>query len=317
MVTGDGTLGPTATVSSPTLSRRARARRRRRLVPYYYVAPMIVLLGLFTYWPFVHTILLSLTEWNLNPDTPLTFVGTDNFAGIVDNQLFADALRNTVIYIVGSIPLKVLLPIPIAVFLWSLGSRAHIYRSVIFLPTLLSFVVVAVVFLWLLNPIGGHAQQVFAMVGLQFPNVLADPTSALWTILLISTWKIIGFNTLLYIAGLASISRDYVEAMRIDGAGDWVIMRRLIWPLLTPTTFFVLVATVIFSIQQVFTPIDIMTEGGPANGTTNLFYMVYQYAFVTFNVGYGAAGTVLLFLLLFVITLAKVRLIDRHVHYEK
>lgn len=287
------------------------------MTPYYYLAPMILLLGLFTYWPFVHTVFLSLTEWNLNPDTPLNFVGTDNFAAIVDNELFKAAMRNTAIYIAGSIPLKVLLPIPIAVFLWSLGSRGHVYRSVIFLPTLFSFVVVSVVFLWLLNPIVGHGQQVFAMLGLSFPNLLGTPNAALWTILLISTWKIIGFNTLLYLAGLASINRDYIEAMRMDGAGDWAVMRHLIWPLLTPTTLFVLVATVIFSIQPVFTPIDLMTEGGPANGTTNLFYMVYQYAFVVFNVGYGAAGTVMLFVLLLIVTLVQVRLLDRHVHYDQ
>jgi len=315
-MTAIDTIGAIPAASSSATQVR-RFLVQKRWVPYYYMAPMILLLGLFTYWPFVHTVFLSLTEWNLSPDTPLKFVGTDNFEEIVSNQLFLDALRNTVIYIVGSIPLKVLLPIPIAVFLWSLGSRGHLYRSIIFLPTLFSFVAVSIVFLWLLNPIGGHAKQAFGLIGIAFPNVLADPNSALWTILLISTWKIIGFNTLLYLAGLASINRDYIEAMRIDGAGDGAVMRHLIWPLLTPTTFFVLIATVIFSIQQVFTPIDLMTEGGPANGTTNLFYMVYQYAFVVFNVGYGAAGTVMLFLFLLAVTVVKIRVLDRYVHYQQ
>lgn len=312
-----GTNPPAAIGVAAIWRSAARRLRSRTATPYYYLAPILALLGLFTYWPFVHTIFLSFTEWNLNPDVPLKLAGTANFEGIIKSQLFLDALRNTIIYVTGSIPLKVLLPIPIAVFLWSLGSRGHLYRSLIFLPTLFSFVVVSVAFLWILNPIGGHAQQFFAMFGLDFPNVLAAPNSALWTILLISTWKVIGFNTLLYLAGLASINRDYIEAMRIDGAGDWTILRHLIWPLLTPTTFFVLIATVIFSIQQVFTPIDLLTEGGPANGTTNLFYMVYQYAFVTFNVGYGAAGTVMLFALLLAVTLFQVRILDRRVHYQQ
>ncbi|MEC9345970.1 MAG: sugar ABC transporter permease [Pseudomonadota bacterium] len=305
---------------APPLQSPARAapgRRGGRWTPYVWLAPMLVLLGLFTYWPFIHTVLLSVLEWNLNPGVATRFVGGANYEGLVHNPLFLDALRNTAIYIAGSIPLKVLLPIPVAVFLWSLGSAGHVYRSIIFLPTLISFVVISVIFLWMLNPIFGHAKQAFAMIGIDLPYLLADPDSALWTILAISTWKIIGFNTLLYIAGLSSISRDHIEAMRLDGAGDLALLRHLIWPLLTPTTFFVLVATVIFSIQQVFTPIDIMTEGGPANGTTNLFYMVYQYTFVVFNVGYGAAGTVLLFALIFAVTLVKVRLLDRHVHYER
>lgn len=294
-----------------------RSTKRLRIAPYLYLAPMIVLLVVFTYWPFFHTVYLSLVEWNLTPGSPMKFVGFSNYEGIVGSSLFDAAFRNTLIYIVASVPLKVLIPIPIAVFLWGLAQRGFAYRSIIFLPTLFSFTVVAVVFLWMLNPISGHFTQSARWFGTQFPNVMNDPDLAIWAILLISTWKVIGFNTLLYLAGLASINKDYIEAMRLDGAGDWTLMRNLIWPLLTPTTFFVLISTIIFSIQQVFTPIDIMTEGGPSNSTTNLFYMVYQYAFRTFNVGYGAAGTVMLFGFLLAITLIKVRVLDRHVHYQQ
>lgn len=296
------------------------ARRRTRqwpLAPFLYLAPMIVLLAVFTYWPLAHTVYLSFVQWNMNPDQPMRWVGTANYRGIFNSPLFDAAFRNTLIYIVASIPLKVLLPIPIAIFVWTLATRGQLYRALLFLPTLFSFTVVAVVFLWLLNPIGGHFVQLGRLMGGQWPNVLADPDLALWTILLISTWKVIGFNTLLYMAGLASINRDYVEAMRLDGASDWRVVRHLLWPLLTPTTLFVLISTVIFAIQQVFTPIDIMTEGGPQNSTTNLFYMVYQYAFRTFNVGFGAAGTVIIFAFLLVITLLKLRMLDRHVHYQQ
>jgi len=287
------------------------------LAPFLYLAPMIVLLAVFTYWPLLHTIYLSFVQWNMNPDQPMRWVGAANYSGIFNSPLFDAAFRNTLIYIVASIPLKVLLPIPIAIFVWTLATRGQVYRALLFLPTLFSFTVVAVVFLWLLNPIGGHFVQVARLLGGQWPNVLTDPDLAIWTILLISTWKVIGFNTLLYVAGLASINRDYVEAMRLDGASDWSLVRHLLWPLLTPTTLFVLISTVIFAIQQVFTPIDIMTEGGPQNGTTNLFYMVYQYAFRTFNVGFGAAGTVIIFAFLLAITLIKMRTLDRHVQYQQ
>jgi ABC-type sugar transport system permease subunit len=291
--------------------------RQWHLAPFLYLAPMIVLLAVFTYWPLLHTIYLSFVQWNMNPDQPMRWVGTANYRGIFNSPLFDAAFRNTLIYIIASIPLKVLLPIPIAIFVWTLGTRGQVYRALLFLPTLFSFTVVAVVFLWMLNPIGGHLVQIGRLFGGQWPNVLADPDFAIWTILLISTWKVIGFNTLLYVAGLASINRDYVEAMRLDGASDWRLVRHLLWPLLTPTTLFVLISTVIFAIQQVFTPIDIMTEGGPQNGTTNLFYMVYQYAFRTFNVGFGAAGTVIIFAFLLAITLLKMRTLDRHVQYQQ
>ena len=300
--------------TAPPLALR---ERQWPLAPFLYLAPMILLLAVFTYWPLLHTIYLSFVQWNMNPDQPMRWVGAANYRGIFNSPLFDAAFRNTLIYIVASIPLKVLLPIPIAIFVWTLATRGQIYRALLFMPTLFSFTVVAVVFLWLLNPISGHLVQIARLFGGQWPNVLADPDFAIWTILLISTWKVIGFNTLLYVAGLASINRDYVEAMRLDGASDWRLVRHLLWPLLTPTTLFVLISTVIFAIQQVFTPIDIMTEGGPQNGTTNLFYMVYQYAFRTFNVGFGAAGTVIIFAFLLAITLLKMRTLDRHVQYQQ
>ena len=311
-------IAATVPAQGAVASRVRRAQTRRwPLAPFLYLAPMILLLAVFTYWPLIHTVYLSFVQWNMNPDQPMRWVGTANYRGIFQSPLFDAAFRNTLIYIVASIPLKVLLPIPIAVFVWTLATRGQVYRALLFLPTLFSFTVVAVVFLWLLNPIGGHFVQIARLFGGQWPNVLTDPDLAIWTILLISTWKVIGFNTLLYVAGLASINRDYVEAMRLDGASDWRVVRHLLWPLLTPTTLFVLISTVIFAIQQVFTPIDIMTEGGPQNGTTNLFYMVYQYAFRTFNVGFGAAGTVIIFAFLLAITLVKMRMLDRHVHYHQ
>ena len=293
------------------------ARWRTWLAPLPYLAPAMLLLGLFTYWPLVYTIFLSFFRWNLvSPD--MRFVGIDNFTGLSQSPMFDAAMRNTAFYVLGSIPMKVLLPIPIAAFLWAMGGgRSFAYKTILFLPTILSFVVVSLVWLYLLNPIVGLVQAVLASVaGVRLPSLLGDADTALWTILGISTWKIIGFNTILYLAGLASINRDLVDAMRLDGARDRQVFRFLIWPLLTPTTLFVLVATVIFSLQQVFTPIDVLTRGGPANATTNLFHMVYIYTFESFNVGLGAAGTTFLFLLILFVTVVKLKLLERWVHYQ-
>ncbi|SEE84087.1 carbohydrate ABC transporter membrane protein 1, CUT1 family [Rhizobiales bacterium GAS191] len=301
--------------SSRAFVRHSPAWLRR--APYLYIAPMLLLIGIFVYWPLIATIGLSFAKWNLNPDRPIALAGFDNYARLASSPLFRDALRNTGYFLIGSLPLKILLPIPVAVAIWSLGRKGEIYRAILFLPTLISFVVVAIVFLWLLNPIGGMIPLGLRALGLQGANPLAEPASALWTVLLISTWKIFGFNVLIYVAGLARIRGDLIEAMQLDGAGAGRIFVSLVWPLLTPTTFFVLVSTTIFSLQQVFTPIDIMTEGGPQNGTTNLFYMVYQLTFRTFDVGRGAAATVLLFALLLLITTVKFRVVDRHVYYDQ
>ena len=297
--------------------RAARASFRAAATPYLYLLPLLLTLGLFTYWPLLDTLWLSLTRWNLNPGMPVRFEGAANYVRLANSTLFHDAARNTLFYILASIPLKVLLPLPFAVAIWALGRAGNIYRTILFLPTLISFVAISMVFLWLLNPLGGLLPQAQRALGLSAANPLADPTSAFWTIMAISSWKVLGFNVLLYLAGLSRINPDHVLAMRRDGASDWQLLRHLLWPMLTPTTFFVLVTTTIFAIQQVFTPIDILTRGGPSNATTNLFYMVYQYTFRTFDVGMGAAGTVVIFVLLLGVTLLKFGVLDRRVHYEQ
>lgn len=289
--------------------------RRIDLRPAAFLAPLIILLGAFTYWPLIEIVYLSTVR--MNPFGPDTFVGLDNFRSVIDNAQFRDAAWNSLIYIFVSIPLKVILPIPLAVFIWTMGRRAgDIYKSVLFLPTLLSFVVVSVVWIWMLNPVMGLFQSLVRPVGLQMPALLSDASTAIYVITGVGAWKLIGFNVLLYLAGLSAIGRDYIEAMRLDGAGDWKILRRLIVPLLSPTIFFVAISTVVFTIQQVFTPIDVMTQGGPLNATTNLFYLVYQYMFESFNVGFSAAGTVIVFLLLGLITALKVMLTEKRVHYS-
>lgn len=290
-------------------------RAGSRATPYLYLAPVLVAIMAFVYWPLAYTFYLSVTKWNLVAEQ-MPFVGLDNFRGVVFSSLFMDAVINTAIYIFGAIPLKVLLPIPIAVFLWSVSARmANLYKTVIFLPVLLSFVAVSIIWVWLLNPLGGYLAVALAYFGIKIPNLLYDVWYSILTIIGVSAWKILGLNALIYLAGLVSIDRESIAAMRMDGANDWHIFRYLIIPHLAPTTAFVLITTIIFSVQQVFTPIDIMTQGGPSNATTNLFYLVYEFAFRTFNIGYGAAATIILFVFLMLVTLAKLWLVERHVKY--
>lgn len=289
--------------------------RRTWLAPILFLSPFLALLLLFTYWPLIEVVYLSFVR--LNPVGPDEFVGMDNFLGVLDNTQFEDAVLNSFIYVLVSIPLKVILPIPLAVFIWTMISRwSDVYKALLFLPTLLSFVVVSIIWIWMLNPAMGLVQTVVAPLGLSMPHLLSDPGSAIYVIIGVSAWKLMGFNVLLYLAGLSAINRDYIEAMRLDGAGDWTVFRRLVIPMLSPTIFFVVIATVVFTIQQVFTPIDVMTQGGPLNGTTNIFYVVYQYLFESFNIGYSAAGTVFIFLFLGVLVAAKVLFLEKRVHYN-
>lgn len=308
---------PAVTVPSTVAPVGERRRWLRLPTPYLYLAPIVALLVVFTYWPLIYTAYLSFVRWNFVADTK-PFVGLANYSSLLRSSQFQAAAENTVVYVLASIPLKVLLPLPVAFFIWCMADRVGaIYKTVVFVPTLLSFVVVAIAWSWILNPYIGTAKEVLmALTGLSMPPLLQSSSTAIWAIIGMSAWKVMGFHVLLYLAGLVGIDRQYIESMRLDGAGDWQIFRYLVWPLLTPTTFFVLIITIIFSLHQVFTPIDLLTQGGPSNSTTNLFYVVYQFAFRTFNVGLGSAGTVILFLLLVALTLLKAKLLERRVHYR-
>lgn len=301
----------------PSLRRAAGAFAgwSRVATPLAFLTPFIALVGVFTYWPLIELVYLSFVR--MNPFGPDAFVGMDNYAGVISNTQFRDAAVNSLIYIFGSIPLKVVLPLAVAVFIWTMSARlGNLYKSILFVPTLLSFVVVAIIWIWMLNPVMGLIQTIIAPFGLRLPNLLSNHETAIHVVIFVSSWKVIGFNVLLYLAGLSAIGKDYIEAMRLDGAGDWTIFHKLIVPLLSPTIFFVAISTVVFTIQQVFTPIDIMTGGGPLNGTTNIFYIVYQYLFESFNVGYSAAGTVLIFLFLGLLVAIKIAVLEKRVHYH-
>jgi multiple sugar transport system permease protein/sn-glycerol 3-phosphate transport system permease protein len=287
----------------------------RRAEPYLYLAPFLALLALFTYWPLIQTVRLSFVSWNMMPGVVPEFVGLANYRDIASSALFLAALRNTGFYLLVAIPFVVLLPVPAAIFLWSLGRAGETYRTILFLPTLISYAAASIMWQWLLAPIGGYAATLMGLFSMQLPPLLSQPSTAPWVVFGVAAWKVFGFNVLLYLAGLSRIDPRVIHAMRVDGAGEWVIVRRLIWPLLGPTTLFVTVVTATLMLPQLFIPIDVMTHGGPADATTNLFYVTYQYVFSSFNVGYGAAASTILYIALLAIVLIKFSVLDRRVHY--
>lgn len=311
---------PDVMTSNVSTAGAARVRSwlgsQHRAQPYLYLAPFLSLLLLFTYWPLLQTVYLSFVSWNMMPDAAKEFIGLANYRDVLDSALFLAALRNTGFYLLLAIPIIVLLPLPVAVFIWSLGKTGNAYRTILFLPTLISFAAVAIVWQWILDPIGGYAAALLDLVAIKLPPLLNQQETAAWVVFGVAAWKVFGFNVLFYLAGLGRLDTRLIHAMRIDGAGDGVILRRLIWPLLGPTTLFVMVVTMTLMLPQLFVPIDIMTHGGPGDATTNLFYVTYQYVFSSFNVGYGAAATTILYVILFSIVLIKFAVLDRRVHYR-
>ena len=285
-----------------------------KLAPYVYLAPALLFLLAFIYWPIAHSLILSFQEWDfLRPDRP--FVGLDNYRDLLADDEFLNAMAVTCWFVLLSVPLRLALALLAAHAL--LGERPldRILRGGFFMPVITSGVAVAIVWSWLFNTDQGLINLVLAALGLGKVSWLSSTDMALVSIVIVNIWKQLGYDLVIYIAGLQAIPRDYYEAAAIDGADRWMRFRTITLPLLMPTTFFLLVVSVIDSFQ-VFTLVNVMTEGGPAWSTDLIVNLLYRMSFVYFEIGKGAALAMLLFALLMLLTAFKFWAVGRRVYYE-
>ncbi len=279
-------------VARQSLGTRLR-RVLRSLVPYLYLAPAIALLIIWTYRPLLQAAELSTYSWNLLPTQPMVPVGTGNYERLLDLPSFHDSIWRTVVLILGMMPFTVVLPVIIAFASRRVHGRARTtYQALIFAPFIIAPVAAAAVWRWLLHPREGVLDQVIRTEH----NWVYDASTAQLVIIVITGWQLLGFAVLVVWAGMAGISGDYDEAARVDGASAGQIRRWITLPLLTPTVMFLVLTTVVLSPTLTFPLIDSMTQGGPAQATTNIYYLLWDYGFHSFDAGLSAAAGVLLFL---------------------
>src|SRR5690606_37939758 len=222
-------------------------------------------------------------------------VGVENYAEILtQDRNFRRALINTAYYTAGHVPLTMAAGLGLALLVNRQFRGRSFFRTLYFLPHVTPHVAAAIVFIYILNSDWGVLNWFLSRLGLPTPNWLGSPQWAMPSVILYSIWKGMGYHMLIYLAGLQSIPGELKEAAQIDGAGRWQIFRHVTWPLLTPTTFFLLTLSIIGSFK-VFTSVYIMTGGGPAGATSVLVYRIYQHAFEFFEMGYASAMAYILF----------------------
>jgi ABC-type sugar transport system permease subunit len=298
----------------PRLAPVARRSFLRRATPYLFALPLLIFITAFTYWPILSSVNLSLREWNfLTPDKP--FVGLENYRTLLSQHEFWNALHVTVLFTVISVPLRLGLALAIASYLVREALPSRLLRGALFLPSVTSTVSIAVIFSWVFATDGGMANSLLSAAGGPRVPWMQDPALALYVLIFVNTWKQLGYDVIIYIAGLQAISPELYDAAAVDGGGRWHVFRRITVPLVMPTTYFLLVISVIEAFQ-VFTIVDVMTQGGPAGATDMLVNMLYRVGFTLFDIGLGSALAVLLFLLLIILALIKSRIVGRRVHYE-
>lgn len=277
----------------------AAKRILKRLTPFLFVAPALILVLFWVYRPLVQTFGLSTQMWNMNPNVEPVNVGLQNFQYIFTHPDFFQAVWNTFLYILLMLPFSVILPMAIAIATNRLSSRAkNIYRAIFFLPMIMPPVACSAVWRWLMHPINGLFNHLLTSMGVVEEGVrfLSDENWVLLSIVLIAGWKMIGFSTLMFSAGLTGIDPSYYEAASVDGHKKWRQTLTITLPLLSPTIMLMLMMSVLMTAQWTFAYIDVLTQGGPAGASTNVYYLLWTYGFKNFNSGLSSAAAVVFFI---------------------
>ncbi|MBH23616.1 MAG: ABC transporter permease [Myxococcales bacterium] len=284
------------------------SRIRRHLVGYALVLPSMALFAVFFIYPVLHTLYLSFFTWNLIEDP--VYDGLGRYSKLLDDEVFREVLLNTLIYSLATVTLTMLGGLALAVLLNRKGRIFAVLQGAIFTSYIVSWVGVSLLWVWMLDPQYGLVNLVLRWIGVGAVDWLGDPDIALWTLVGVTVWKTIGYDMIIYMAGLQSIPDDLYEAASIDGASAWQQFVYITLPQLGPTTLFLLVTSMIMTFQG-FDVVKVMTQGGPVNSTSIYVYFVYEQAFELFNVGYASAAVMVFFALVLAVTLAQFWMFDR------
>jgi multiple sugar transport system permease protein len=269
---------------------------------YLFISLNLVGFLLFSLGPIVQSFVMSFMSWFLLQ--PPKFIGLDNFRRLLDDDLFRQVMGNTTYFVVFYVPLVAILAFLLAVLLNRPLRGMTLLRTAYFLPSITLVVSIALVWSWMLDPQAGVVNYLLQSLHLRPPMWLAEVRTAMPTLILINVWWDVGYFAIIYLAGLQAIPPTLYEAAEIDGASGWQQMLNITVPLVTPTTFFVVVTCMIGG-WQVFSIPFLMTHGGPAYSTTTLLYYVYQQGFTSLRLGYASLMSWVLFLVIFIVTIIQ------------
>lgn len=290
------------------------ATLRNQAYGWLLLTPAAIFLIAFTYYPAVATLGQSFFSAG-TASRPAVFVGLENYQSMLMDEVFWKVVHNNIWYAVGTIPVSIALAIVMAIWVnGKLAGRGFV-RMAYFTPTILPMIAVANIWLFFYTPDIGLIDQFLSIFGFSGHNWLGDPSTVLSCIIVMTIWKEAGFFMIFYLAALQAIPPELEEAARIDGAGRWYYFRRITFPLIMPTTLFVLVNAVINSFKLV-DHLFILTKGGPDNASSLLLYYIYEVAFSFFDEAYAATLTVVLLATLAIIAIGQFLFLEKRVHYQ-
>lgn len=297
-----------------TERKRSRGSQQDGFGGFVFIVPNFIGFLAFTFLPVLASLAMSFTDWDLI--TPPRYVGLDNFRALLTSDPDFWRYWGNTLFLMAGIPFMVVGSLLLAVLLNRKLRGIVVFRTIYFLPTISAGIAIYILWRWMYNPDYGLVNSWLACVGIRGPGWLSSVVWAKPALVVMSIWMGLGgTNMILYLAALQSISPELYEAAEIDGAGRWQQLWRVTWPLVTPTTFFILVMNCIAGFQGGFEAAYVMTNGGPAGATTSVSFYIYRLAYEWYRMGYAASVAWTLFVVIFGITLVNWRLGGRLVHY--
>lgn len=287
--------------------------RKRAIVGYTFIAPAYLLFVVFLFIPVIWAFYLSFTSYTIF--NPGEFVGIENYTRLVNDNSFHTALWNTTYYALMVIPLNIVISLCLALLVNRKMRGMNFFRAAYYIPVVTSIIAASMIWMWLYDANNGLINYILIQLGFNPQSWLNDPNLALPALALMRVWKGVGWNMVIFLAGLQSIPKTLYEAASIEGAGRWKSFLKITWPLLAPTTFFVFVMATI-STFQTFGEIYAMTSGGPVGSTTTLVYLIFVYGFERYEMGYAAAIAFVLFFIILVLTLINMFITQKKVNYD-
>jgi multiple sugar transport system permease protein len=302
-------MNPDATYPQAQITTTPRTPLRRlfnaeALTAYLFILPCMVGFAVFYLYPTLRGLWISTTDWNLLRDPRP--VGLENYRAMLNDPAFWTALKTTALYVLYNIPIQTVFGLFLAVAMDRL-TKSMFVRGALILPYLISNVIAAMIFTWLLDPLLGIVNAALGWFGVPHQSFLGSPDLALPTIAAINIWRHMGLTALLFYAGLQGIPKSVYEAATIDGSSEWTTFWRITLPLLRPVTVFVLVTSIVGSFQ-IFDTVAVTTAGGPVDATRVLVYYIYSNAFTFFKMGYATTLSMTLFAILIFFSIVQLRL---------
>lgn len=295
-------------IEKPTLKSTLRALG--------YMAPMLVVIGIFNIYPILRSLAMSFySDYNFYKDVVYAY-GWDNFIQIFNDPNFFLAIKNTFIFVLGVVPLSIVISLGIALLLHNIQFLSSFFRSIYFLPFVTSTVAISIVWNWIYHSRYGLMNYFLGIFGIDPINWITDPNYAMLALIIMAIWKGLGFNIILFLVGLNNINQSYYSAAKVDGASGLQRFTNITVPLLGPTTFLVTVMGVINSFK-VFDEVYALFQGrpGPGNSSLTVVYYIYEKFYTEYQYGVAAAAGIVLFLIILVVTLIQMAYNKKFIHY--